>query len=182
MSLKGGLVSVLDCFVLFSFAFRCYQSYVLVSVLGQSLFSYVVRLHLLLYSVCLCVSVRFCLLLKFFRFVSCFLLQGLFCFLLLLKLFVSLKNFIPSFLFQVQLCSHWIKLVAASPSLWTKDKLQSFRIILKDLWLPGFLENPPKWRMKKYLLMMGATAPASFCSRGAWLSRESDRDRYSSYL
>ena len=121
----------------------------------------------------------------FFRFVSCFLLQVLFCFLLLLKLFVSLKNFIPSFLVQDQLCSHWIKLVAASPSLWTKDKLQSFRIIQKDLWLLGFLETPPKWRMKKYLLMMGATAPASFCSRGAWLltrSRESERDRYSSYL
>ena len=140
-------------------------------------------------SVCICCFIpsvlRFCHLLKFFRLVSCFLLQVLFCFLLLLKLFVSLKNFITSFLVQVQLCSHWIKLVAASPSLWTKDKLQSFRIILKDLWLPGFLENPPKWRMKKYLLMMGATAPASFCSRGAWLltrSRESERDRYSSYL
>merc|ERR1712223_1083843 len=102
-------------------------------------------------SVCICCFIpsvlRFCHLLKFFRLVSCFLLQVLFCFLLLLKLFVSLKNFSPSFLFQVQLCSHWIKLVAASPSL----------------------------------LMMGATAPASFCSRGAWLSRESDRDRYSSY-
>ena len=79
-----------------------------------------------------------------FRFVSCLLLQVLFSFLLLLKLFVSLKNFSPSFLVQVQLCSHWIKLVAASPSLWTKDKLQSFRIIQKDLWLFCFLKNLQK--------------------------------------
>ena len=43
-------------------------------------------------------------------------------------------------------------------------------------------EKSAKECMKKHLLMMGATAPASFCSRGAWLSRESDRDRYSSYL
>ena len=46
--------------------------YVLVSVLGQSLFSYVVRLHLLLYSVC---SAFLSLVDKIFRFVSCFLLQ-----------------------------------------------------------------------------------------------------------
>ena len=141
MSLKGGQVSVLDCFVLFSFAFRWYQSLCIgvcswpKSFLVRRLFAFVALFRLF------CVFVSCWI---FFPFISCFLLRDLFCFLLLLKLFVSLKNFIPSFLVQVQLCSHWIKLVAASPSLWTKDKLQSFRIIQKDLWLFGFLKNLQK--------------------------------------
>merc|ERR1712223_1880906 len=61
--------------------------------------------------------------------------------------FCVTQKFHPKFSCPGPALFHWIKLVAASPSL----------------------------------LMMGATAPASFCSRGAWLSRESDRDRYSSY-
>ena len=145
MSLKGGLVSVLDCFVLFSIVFRRYQS-LCIGVCSWPKSFLVRRLFAFIALFCLFSVFVSCWI--FFRFVSCFLLQDLFCFLLLLKLFVSLKNFIPRFLVQVQLCSHWIKLVAASPSLWTNDKLQSFRIIQKDLWLLGFLENPPKWRMK----------------------------------
>ena len=141
MSLKGGLASVQDCFVVFSFVFRWYQSLCIgvcswpKSFLVRRPFAFVALFRL------------FCV------FVTCwnkFSLRFLFSspgsvlFSSPPETFVSLKNFIPSFLVQVQLCSHWIKLVAASPSLWTKDKLQSFRIIQKDLWLFCFLKNLQK--------------------------------------
>merc|ERR1712223_567771 len=72
-------------------------------------------------SVCICCFIpsvlRFCRLLNFFSLRFLFSSPGSVLFSSPPETFCVTQKFNPSFLVQVQLCSHWIKLVAASPSL-----------------------------------------------------------------
>ena len=179
MSLKGGQVSVLDCFVLFSFAFRWYQSLCIgvcswpKSFLVRRPFAFVALFRL------------FCV------FVTCWIFFASFPFSRFSFVFFSSWNFLCHSKISSQVFLSRSSFVLIGLSWWLPLPACEQRISSKVLELfKRICDFLAFWKIckrmyKKHLLMMGATAPASFCSRGAWLltrSRESDRDRYSSYL